>query len=509
MTTGAASIKYEDYTRFSRLVRERFGLHFPESRREELEWGLQRAFAASTCVDLDEYYRLLTNADHNVVELDRLVNALTVCETHFFRDAGQFDALYNHIFPEIIERRRAMRTMRIWSAGCATGAEPYSIAIMLCELLPDIDDWTITILGTDVNTEALDRARKGIYNDWAFREERAKAWRPRYFRTFNKGQRHELIPEVRRMVKFARLNLANNCYPAYESNTVFMDLIICRNVTIYLAPVVTSQVVERFYNALVDGGWLVVGHAEPSLLTYRRFQTRNFPHAILYQRTGQPTALSQDWDWLSQAPKDTAQPLPPPPEVPAPPITPPITQLPEPPPASPAPQEAEPRAAESIDTLEQARDLLDYGHSVHARDLLLRLIQNGERRSLVHTLLGKAYANLGSWQEAERWCRRAIRTNRLDAEAYYTLALVLQHQGELDAAINATKKVLYIERNNLLAHFGLANLYRDNGQLSQARKSLANARRLLEERNAEELIPGSGGVTVGRLLDTVVRQQEQ
>ncbi|MFB0546913.1 MAG: CheR family methyltransferase [Anaerolineae bacterium] len=124
-----------------------------------------------------------------------------------------------------------MRTLRIWSAGCASGEEPYSIAMVLRQLLPDVDEWAITILATDVNTEALDRARKAVYGDWAFREERARQWRRRYFRP--RGKRHELIPEVRRMVTFAQLNLTENSYPAYETNTTFMDMILCRNVMIY------------------------------------------------------------------------------------------------------------------------------------------------------------------------------------------------------------------------------------------------------------------------------------
>ena len=201
-------------------------------------------------------------------------------ETHFFRNAAQFDALYSQVLPQIIERRRALRTLRIWSAGCASGAEPCSIAILLQELLPDVDEWSITILGTDINTEALDRARKAIYSTWAFREQRARQWQSRYFR--RKGDRYELVPEVRHMVTFAQLNLARDNYPAYETNTMFMDLILCRNVTIYFTESVTKRVIERLHDALVGGGWLVVGHSEHSLTTYHRFQARNYANAILH-----------------------------------------------------------------------------------------------------------------------------------------------------------------------------------------------------------------------------------
>jgi chemotaxis protein methyltransferase CheR len=494
---------YGDYLRFSKLVEDRSGLYFPEKRRTDLEQGLRHAFAASTCTDLEEYYHLLQDPTDGALEMDRLINALTVGETYFFRDAGQFDALYSHVLPQLIERRRLVRTLRLWSAGCASGEEPYSIAMMLRELLPDVDEWTITILGTDVNTEALDRARKAVYGDWAFREERARQWRARYFHS--QGSHYELIPEVRRMVTFARLNLAGDSYPAFETNTTLMDLILCRNVTIYFGEAVTRGLVERLYNALVDGGWLAVGHAEPSPFTYRRFQVHNFPHAILYQRTGQPTVLPAEWEWLAGQPEaDRVTPVQaivlPPEPVPISADVPPAPVFPSSLPAS-LPEEGDP--------LERARELLDYGHSEQARDLLLAVVAQQPRHAPTCALLGQAYANLGCWPEAEQWCRQAARLDKLALEAYYTLALVLQHQSRLDEAIDAMKKVVYIDRHSVLGHFGLADLYRNKGRLPQAQRMLDNARRLLEMRTADEVIPGSGGITAGRLRDTIVRQQQQ
>jgi len=518
MTARAVpSLGFGDYLRFSQLVEERFGLHFPEKRRPELELGVRRAFAASNCTDLDSYYRLLQDPRDGAMEMDRLINALTINESHFFRDAGQCDALYYHVLPEIIQRRRGMRTMRIWSAGCASGEEPYSIAMMLRQLLPDVDEWSITILGTDINVEALDRARKAVYSDWAFREERARQWQLRYFRPLG-GNRYELIPEVRRMVTFARHNLAEDNYPSFETNTTLMDLILCRNVMIYFAQPVIHKIIERLYEALVDGGWLVVGHSEASLTTSRRFQVRNFPDAILYQRTSQPLAFPPDRDWLVAPPSGQGRSR----DLPI--------SAPEDIPSVALEREQYPPPPEDGDPLERAQELLDYGHSEEARTMLLELVQSGPdhpsmgtpfdtlRTDLVEpsrpyaracALLGRAYANLGCWPEAEHWCRQALHCDKLALEAYYTLALVLQHQGRLDQAIEAMKKVIYIDRNDVLGHFGLANLYHLTGQWQRAQKSLDNARRLLEGRAAEELIPGSGGITIGRLREAIVRQQQQ
>lgn len=487
------SLEHGDYLRFGKLAEEHFGLRFSEKRRAELERGVWHAFAASTCTDLDEYYHLLQDPENSALYVERLINALTISETHFFRDDNQFEALRKHVLPQIIERRRPVRTLRIWSAGCASGEEPYSIAILLRELLPDVDEWAITILGTDLNTEALARARGATYGNWAFREERAKQLRPRYFR--KQDNRYELIPEVRRMVTFAQLNLAAEVYPAYETNTMFLDLVLCRNVTIYFTAETTQYIVERFYDALTDGGWLVVGHSEHSLVTYRRFQTHNFPGAILYQRTGATTERPKDWTWLTRTEEVAKKiewpvPAPPPPDV-------------QPSPVLMAPVE------EEIDPLEQARELLVYGHSEQACDLLLGLVASGPRHAPTYALLGQAYANLGRWEEAEHWCREAIQVDRLVLEAYYTLALVLQHQGHLEQAIDAMKKVVYIDRRHVPGHFGLADLYHSDSQLSRALKSLDNARRLLEGQAEDALVPGADGITAGRLRNAVIRQQQQ
>lgn len=497
---------YGDYLRFSKLVSDRFGLNFPEKRRADLEMGVRQAFAASTCATLDDYYNLLEDPRRGTVEVERLVNALTIGETHFFRDSAQFDALYYHVLPQIIERRRSLRTMRIWSAGCASGEEPYSIAMALRDLLPDVDDWSITILGTDVNTKALDRARKGLYSEWAFREERAKQAKPRYFT--RSENRCELKQEVRRMVSFRWLNLADSHYPSVESNTTLMDMILCRNVTIYFTEPVIREVVRRLYDSLVNGGWLVVGHSEPSLVTYYQFQAYNSYNTVLYRRA----------DLFADGLKDVGVPVAFPTfEKPVEKPARRVVSVPSPPPPPPPARDAAPdittdldeAPTEEADPLDRARELLGYGRSEEARDMLLELAATRRERAVVSALLGAAYANLGCWTDAEHWCLEAIGSDKLMLEAYYTLSLVCQHQGRLADAVGAMKKVVYIDHTYVLGHFGLADLYHADGRLPQAQKSLDNALRLLEGHPPDELVAGSGGITVGRLRETIVRQQQR
>ncbi|TAN62370.1 MAG: protein-glutamate O-methyltransferase CheR, partial [Magnetospirillum sp.] len=168
--------------------------------------------------------RLTSCAD----EMDALVAELTIGETYFFRHKEQFDALRDVILPDVIERNRPLRRLRIWSAGCATGPEPYSIAIMLeREFGARIADWHVTVLGTDINQKFLSRAREGRYDQWAFRampDDIRAACFTRY------GNQWQINPQYKRFVKFQYHNLIKSPFPSIVDNIAGFDLIICRNV---------------------------------------------------------------------------------------------------------------------------------------------------------------------------------------------------------------------------------------------------------------------------------------
>jgi chemotaxis protein methyltransferase CheR len=493
----AISLDPASMMKFSKLLLDRFGLFFSENRQAELEQGIRHAFATSTCADLDEFFQLVQDPISGIVEMDLLANAVTVKESHFFRDEAQFDALYTQVLPKIIEKKRASHTLRIWSAGCACGEEPYSIAILLHELLPDLQDWSITLLGSDINTLSLEHARKGVYSNWAFREERAKNLLPRYFK--QTGSHYELLPEICQMVSYAKINLAEPCYPSYETNTTLMDLILCRNVTIYFSEDVTRWVVDRFYDALVDGGWLAVGHSEPSLEIYKRFRARNFTNTFLYQRVPQTGTLR--WPL-----RPTPTPIPPPPVVLKPKQTGLLPPLPMDNPALYDTKDSSTPPQENL--MERAEAMLESGYSQEAIKILLKLTKTNPKDVEVFILLGHTYANLGNWEEAISWCRRALEIDKLAIDAYYTWALVLQHQGKLDQAIEVMKRVVYIDHTSILGHYGLANLLKDCGLLPQAQKSLDNALRLVRNLPPDQVIKGSEGITAGRLRDAIIRMQQ-
>src|SRR3990170_1598225 len=225
-------------------------------------------------------------------EWRHLASHLTVGETYFFRDHALFEALEKQILPSLIAARRAqgLLQLRLWSAGCATGEEPYSLAILLDRLLPDRSRWALTILATDINLEALHVAQRGVYRQWSFRN--TPEWvRTRYFH-HRDGETFEAAPDIRQTVVFAPLNLNDGSYPSVVTNTVAMDLIFCRNVLMYFTPQAQRASVARLQGALVTGGWLVVSPAEASAALLRPLVPVQCSGAILYHKENAESPLA-------------------------------------------------------------------------------------------------------------------------------------------------------------------------------------------------------------------------
>ncbi len=245
--------------RFRDLVRSRIGLALPP-RGPDLARAVRQATEETAVPDADTLYRLLAARALPGEPLDALVGALNISETHFFRDASQMATLERVVLPELIARRRPERRLRVWSAGCSTGEEPYTLAMLIHRLLPDRPAWDVLVLGTDINGRSLATARRGRYRAWSLRgmPESAQA---AYLRPAADGQ-VQMTPEIHRMVTFEQLNLAGGGYP---TSTGAMDLILCRNVLLYFEEAAARTVVRRLRDALRDDGWLLLSQVEASL----------------------------------------------------------------------------------------------------------------------------------------------------------------------------------------------------------------------------------------------------
>jgi chemotaxis protein methyltransferase CheR len=472
-----------DYERFRAFVLETIGLDYPEEKRYLLGWGLSRVMEAASCSNLDQLYHLLRSSAPTSHVWDRLIGALTVGETYFFRNSKHFDALAKHVLPTIMAQRETYdRRIRIWSAGCATGEEPYSIAILLHELIPDLKRWNISILATDVNREALRKAQEGIYAAWSFRGVDPHI-QESYFRPMDDKQ-FALSDKIKKMVTFEYLNLVTDPYPSLTNHTNARDLILCRNVTIYFEAEVTRRVLASFHACLTDGGWLIPGAAEPNMIFYDAFKQWNLLGGVLYQKASahknsfvvafQPVAVASAG---SAAMASSIRPIA---EAIAHPLV-------KPPP--------------SRDPYQVAVELLREGKADEALAHLHEKLDQDASFAPAYYTIGKIYANQGNLAAAQEWCEKAIKEDKLHPEPYYTLSLVYEQNGLIDQAIDALKKAVYLNRRFVLAHYNLGQLYRSQGDQLAARRSLQNVVSLLKDKPKEELVPEGDGLVVGRLLE--------
>jgi chemotaxis protein methyltransferase CheR len=468
----------------SEWVAARTALHFPRERWWDLIRKVSSAAKEFGFTDVEACIQWLVSSPVTREQIEILASHLTIAETYFWREPQVFAALGEQILPGLIRTRASGdRRLRIWSAACASGEEPYSIAIALCRALPARQDWRITLLATDINPRILHRAAAGVYGEWSFRN--APSWlKGDYFRRKYDGK-WELLPEIRQMVTFAYLNLAEDVYPSPLNNTNAMDIIFCRNVLMYFASERARQVARRLHGSLLDGGWLMVGASELSQAVFSQFTSVHFPEAILYRKEAPHAPPS-----VVFRPEETSPPkalVQPPLEATVMPLAPPLPRRKRA--IAPAAVSAQPPPT----AYAQALDLYAQGRYT---EVLQKL--EGVATPDGGALAVRALANQGKLAEALALCEQAIAANKLDPGLHYLGATILQELNRDGEAIAALKRALYLDPKFVLAHFALANLVLRQGNVPAARKCYQNVLALLSDCRQEDILPESEGLTAGR-----------
>ena len=505
----------------SEFIALRFGLHFPKKRWRDLERGLIRATRDLGFTDAQMCLRRLLTAPLTREEISALVSHLTIGETYFYREKKCFEALQTHILPALIDSRRGLeQRLRVWCAGCSTGEEPYSVAILLHRMIDDLANWNITILATDINPASLRKGALGEYGDWSFRD--TPRWvKDKYFTTNSEGRR-VISGTIRKMVTFAPLNLAQDPYPALANNTNAMDIIFCRNVLMYFAPEQIKGAIGKFRHSLVEGGWLIVSPCETSHDLFAGFSTVPLNDTIFYRKedrcqeivpplfetAGIGKRLSsinqsipiekRDSGGVSdlQSVKSLCAPL--------------LRKEESLPPAALNPDQ------DALPVSPYDESLLSFhrGEYAEAAAKITEFLTNnpqGEASPIFGeavALLTQAYANQGNLSAALEWSEKAIAADRLNPRPYYLQATVFQEKGADDAAIVSLKRAIYLDQGFVLAHFALANLTLRRGKPKEAARHLKNAAALLHAYGDDDILPGSEGMSARRLAEIITATRE-
>ena len=279
MATATVTMTDRQFKELSRIIYERSGIHFPENKKYVLESRLSHRLGELEMENFDEYLAFLTIGPYQVDEFQEMFNRITINETSFFRNEPQLEVFEKRVLPELMEARRSTRRLRVWSAACSSGEEPYTLAMIINRTLGvRLPDWHIEILGTDISEKVLSEAEEGRYTDYALRSTPTTT-RARYFR--QDGPYWHLDDTIKSMVRFEIHNLKDRLAARRHGQ---WDVIFCRNVMIYFDDAMKNQVLGTFADCLADDGTLFIGHSETIRPGTTAFAALPLPQAFAYRK---------------------------------------------------------------------------------------------------------------------------------------------------------------------------------------------------------------------------------
>ncbi|MGE3803795.1 MAG: CheR family methyltransferase [Gemmataceae bacterium] len=457
----------------------RTGLYFPPERLASTEETLRKHMQRARMSDANAYADRVQNV---MTEFDELVADLTIGETYFFREPAQFDYLRHKILPDI-QRRRAGQRLRVWSAGCASGEEAYSLAILFERegVCP-----RPVLLASDLSRRSLARARRGQYGRWSVRDRALELTSPYLHRH---GDCFEVDRRIRDQVVFEYLNLALDVFPSFATATWGMDLILCRNVLIYLDAGTVAAVARRLFEALAPGGWLILASSDPPLDRLAPFAVVVAEEGIFYRRPDADPSVDQEVAMpasIMRAEQSSAD----------------GTGLPG------GPRQELRLASDNADVpASPAERHLEAVRAAHARGD----DHQDERQTVelpeetAQILRVRALAGLDPVQ-AEAVCAEALRRHNLVAELYYLHAALLLELGRTEEAASAVRRVLYLDPSLACAHLLLGLIANRQGHVDVARRAYRNAQTLCEQQPNDTLVPFTDGESAGRLAEVAASQ---
>jgi len=455
---------HPDFEAVAALFSARTGIPIPVDRQPYVEAGIRRAMsrAHATCI---EAFRKLVMSEP--LALDEVIRELAVGETYFFRELGHFEFVRRTVLPDVVRRMGVSHVLRAWSAGCSTGEEPYSLAMLFDE--EKIASRT-SVLGTDISRRALEIARSGAYRPWSLRGEGAELSR-RYLR-FD-GARWHVPPRIRARVDFRLLNLVIDAYTSTASGVWEMDLVFCRNVWIYFADETIAFVAQKLAESLRDGGYLVAGPSDPLLGRYASLETIVRTEGVFYRRK-LPARVAM--------PARKSEPLAPPPE--------------------PRPeQRSEVRSVEPADVVAAASSAFARGDYREAASLTGDATLGVDGR-LAHV---RALSNVEP-AEAERACAKAVHSFPLSVELRYLHASLLFGLGRDAGAEQAVRRALFLDRSLIVGHALLGAILKRRGESEASRRSFRNAYRICATLPPDASVPLTDGETVAMLGHAVASE---
>jgi chemotaxis protein methyltransferase CheR len=498
-----------DVEQFRTIVARRLGLQYEDGRLDFLAEVARQHMESMGSARFESYLDRLNYSPKGSHEFQTLAEQLTVNETFFFRNADNFRAFAEFVLPERIRARTRERRLRILSAGCASGEEPYSLAVMVREALPDLGSWDVKILALDVSPVVLAKATQARYSAWSLRATSENAKR-RYFR--EDGRDFVLDPAIQKMVTFEERNLVDEDPAFWQS--LACDVVFCRNVLMYFTPDNARDVVSRITQALLPGGFFFLGHAETLRGLTQEFHLCHTHDTFYYRRREASEAVAATAIWTGPPREHEDDALPAAVESTA------------------SWVDVIHRASERIATLAAGRVRSqdqaaprttaadDAASTVAARTWDLGLVLEAVRQERFSdaleiicslppdsqedpdALLLRAVllTNNGRLDESEDVCTRLLALDELNAGAHYLIALCREHAGDVTGAIEHGQTAIYLDAGFAMPHLHLGIMAKRSGDAATAQRELGQALMLLAREDAARLLLFGGGFSRDTLL---------
>jgi chemotaxis protein methyltransferase CheR len=508
--------------RLKAAIAERFGIYIRSQDDAPFSKKIHGRVQTLKLSTYESYCDLLTSAtDMSQSEWRELIHQVTIAETYFMRDKGHIYLLQSNILPELVKAQQANKSLRIWSAGCSTGEEAYSIAILLQEIISDIQNWRLQIIGSDLNPEVVQKARQAVYSEWSLRSLTDKQ-KSLYFT--RQGTLWRLNENLRKMVTFYSNNLIDDDFGRTSTDFHNFDLILCRNVFIYFEPQAIKKVLRRFHAALKNNCYLITGHMELHGQRLQGLKVNVFPDAVVYQKDPTNVCGTNSYDsntytspnFRDYAATNTNPPQPNHANI----YTSPSslnTAQPQYSSAttSPSPEltnstwetyrHASHNLADRIAPSPQSHDLLeiktDWDRLAAAESAIsraayreaLRYLEQIQEKRLhfpkIHQLSAITYANLGELKSAYHHCEEAIKLNPNSPRIYYLMAHIADEMGKYDQVKQLLKKAIYLDLYFVAAYLALGDIYGRESDRDRSLKMYRSTIDILKALPSNEIVP--------------------
>ncbi|UJP06378.1 MAG: hypothetical protein LZF61_05265 [Nitrosomonas sp.] len=462
------------------LIGARTGISF-----REFQWPLFISACSEACDHFgcdgtDALLHELAAQVQSSAMFDFIMARITNGESYFFRHHEQMQLLRGELIPEMIARKQRQQdfSLRIWSAGCSSGQEIYSIAILLYEILPDIDRWALNLLGTDINKYFLENAVRGCYTDWSLRETPASI-RDKYFGKVNDD--YQISEKIRQQVNFSYLNLAEEGYPSLLMGTYAVDIVLCRNVLFYLERNVRSAVMVRLAECLAPNGILLLGPSDffdaalPAFDAVQNDKTRYF-------------RLAGNLPELPLCPEASVS-------------------LATPMGAGDKREPVKPIIGAGGNPMTQLLDLMQIGQWRDALALAGKISEQQGESLLLLQMEAKIQANLGYIAEALQLCEKCLRLDPVDKHIYLLQGIMLMADARFREAEQALRRAVFLDYQFAEAHYQLGLLLIHQNCRQEGLKSLASAL-MHAQGKPYQCVHNASGMTYARFAEIIESEIE-